>query len=123
MTSVEIKISPVAARQVAAALEAGIHELEGRNAYKFPAEVFDVLILLRAIATLRSVDRAIVAATDQTAAFDNMADMEVSPAEAARIEGITRQAIAGRLARHTLPSRRDALGRVRILRSNLKEAL
>jgi hypothetical protein len=48
-------------------------------------------------------------------------DMEVSPAEAARIEGVTRQAIAGRLARHTLPSRRDGFGRVRILRSNLKE--
>jgi hypothetical protein len=117
-----VLISGAIAAEVAAALRVGIREIERRDAYRFPAEVFDVLVMLQTTAALH-IDNRHCQATDKIGSPGSLRDMdEVMPAEAARLLGISRQAVAGRIARGTLPARRTATGRFLIRRKNLEVA-
>jgi hypothetical protein len=123
LASPVVQIPAAIASEVAAALRVGIRELERRDALRFSPEVMDALVLLQLAGALRQVDEGVNAATDKSRPSGSVDGMdEVTPAEAARILGISRQAVAARITRKTLPSRRTVTGKVLIRRANLEES-
>ncbi len=110
------------AAAIAAALRVGLREIERRDALKFPIEAYDLLAALQVVAALH-LDKVRCGATDKSgpsASVELMDRDEVGQAEAGRLLGISRQAVAGRISRGTLPARRTASGRLLIRRDNLE---
>jgi excisionase family DNA binding protein len=110
-----IVIPAAAAGELAAVLAVGMRELARRDCRPFGVDVYDVLAGCKWWGT---ADLYMAKPSDSGKVEDVQ---EVTQAQAARLVGITRSAIRGRLDRGTLPHRRDERGRVRIRRSNLEQ--
>lgn len=116
-----VAVPAALAAEVALLLKVGMHEVARRDAVAVSPGVHELIAGCEWAAAAVDADVVLSIETATVSAILAGVD-EVGIAEAARIVGVTPQAIDGRLRRRTLPYRTDHRGRRRIRRSNLLEA-